>query len=262
MIPMSKSRKKMSSGEQRFGHTCTKEDVASTEDIVWAAEDYDLFQESVPHFAELQRFLGSVLREYSTTLPHQKSLKIVEAGTGTGATAKSVLSAVPRANLTCVDADLAMLSHARNNLSSFGARVKYVCADILQFLRQMPSQSIDGFVSGYLVHNLTVEYRNLLVSEILRVLKRGGFYANGDKIARDDLGVHLRDLEEQLSAFGVYVELGRPDLAEYWTDHYLKDENRKLIESEHVSALRAAGLENVKMVWRKRMEAIVIGTKR
>jgi ubiquinone/menaquinone biosynthesis C-methylase UbiE len=222
------------------------------------ADDYDQFQVSVPHYQELQSIVGQIVGRAVGTHP---LFKIVEAGTGTGATTRSILSAHPTIQVTSVDPDVRMLDRAITNSTEFSNRVKFVCDDILTYLRGHPSQSLDAFVSAYTLHNLDPVYRAELLPEIARVLKDGAVYVNADKIARNDQLAHERDLSQQIEAFQVYEELGRADLRRYWTDHYRDDELIRIVERDHLRALTQAGFTRAQVVWRMRMEAIVTAVR-
>ena len=223
------------------------------------ADDYDQFQASVPHYLELQSKVGYLVAAAANAAP--QPLKIVEAGTGTGATSRSILAAHGALRLVSVDPDEGMLGQASRNLSNCKDRVEFVRRDILGYLQDLPSNALDGFVSAYTLHNIEPVYRDELVPEIARVLKDGAIYINADKIARDDERSHIDDLRKQIDAFKIYDRMGRPDLRSYWTQHYMEDEARRIVETSHLQQLRSTGFDDARIVWRKGMEAIVVAHK-
>lgn len=226
--------------------------------LVFRAEDYDLFQASVPHYSDLQNEVGRLAG--GVQVPSQR-LTLIEAGTGTGATSRSVLAAHPGIHLISVDIDAGMLQQASINLSGYRSRVDFVSNDILTFLRGLAPASHDGFVSAYTLHNFTSEYRKDLLAEVSRVLKAGALYINADKIARDDTAAHERDLREQISAFDIYDQLKRPDLRKYWTEHYLDDDKIRIVERDHIHDLTKSGFNNVRIAWRSGMDAVVTAAR-
>jgi tRNA (cmo5U34)-methyltransferase len=242
------------------GRNCNR-DVINPASLDKAGADYALFSLSVPHHDEFQKKTGELTCSALSAHVGGGTPVIVEAGTGTGITTKTILAQCGGMQVVSVDSNPEMLAVARNELAAYRSQVRFHRADVTDFLRELPPRSIEGFVSAYMIHNLTSARREKLLNEVSRTLKEGGFFINADKIARDSASEHQRDLQNQFTAFQVFDDIGRPDLRKHWVAHYLRDEQRKLSEEYHIRALQRLGLQDAKIVWRKGMEAIVTARK-
>jgi demethylmenaquinone methyltransferase/2-methoxy-6-polyprenyl-1,4-benzoquinol methylase len=101
----------------------------------------------------------SVLSMKNSVLSTQYS--VLDVGTGTGALAAALSSAVPGAHVVGVDFTLPMLQRARTRVAA---------GDALQL--PFADERFDAVVSGFLVRNLADLKRGL--AEQVRVLRRGG----------------------------------------------------------------------------------------
>lgn len=219
-------------------------------------EEYNLFNRSVPHHDEFQNKVGEIVRHYAVSLGGD-TISVVEGGSGTGLTTVRILDADKRVKLMGIDNEEKTINQARVILEDYGKRVDLREQDLLEALKKMPNESADVFVSVWVIHNLTPEYRSQLFSEIRRVLKIGGLFVNGDKYARDKEIDHKKDLENQIKAFDVFDTLGRPDLKKEWTEHYREDEKIEITEGSQIKILKSLGFCNIEVSYRKGMEAII-----
>lgn len=213
-------------------------------------EDYDLFGKSVAYHDELQDKIRTHLAEHTST--DGERIKILEAGVGTGITTLRILTANPYIEVYGVDNESKTLNQAKEVLKDFSGRLFLSKEDILEYVQKQPAESFHGFVSAYVLHNLPPDYRERLFPEIARVLKKGAVYINADKLALDDEQEHAQTLEEQLKAFDVYDEMGRPEVKEEWIKHYLEDEIIKFKESEQIALLEQNGFSDVQKIFRER----------
>ena len=221
-------------------------------------EEYDLFGKSVSYHDELQDTVGNYIKEHTAV---SERLTFIEAGVGTGITTVRILNANPSIVVHAIDNEPKTLNQAKEVLADFEGRVVFEEADILDALKARSNESVDGFVSAYLIHNLPPAYRAELFVEIARVLKKGGLFVNADKYALDDEDAHAKTLQEQLEAFSVYEEMGRPEVKEEWTKHYLEDEKIRFTESEQRALFEAHGFSNVERIFREGMDAIFVAKK-
>lgn len=222
--------------------------------------DYNLFNKSVPHHDEFQDKIGEIIKKYVAGLPNEV-VYVIEGGSGTGLTTIRILEADTRITVVGVDNEKTIVDQARAILVDYGKRVFIQEDDLLEALRKMPTASADVFVSAWVLHNFTPQYRSVLFPEIARVLKVGGLFINGDKYARSDAEAHQHDMDEQIRAFDVFEVLGRPDLTQAWTEHYQEDEKIKITEDEQIQLLDEAGFSGIKIPYRKGMEAIITGVR-
>jgi ubiquinone/menaquinone biosynthesis C-methylase UbiE len=223
--------------------------------------DLDLFKASVAHYDTIQEVIAEALRIRLGARRSGCTALILEAGVGTGATTEALLRANVDIHIIGVDCSEVAIKAAQERLGQLRRPVEFIHHDILSVISRLPADSVDGFVSGFTLHNLSPDDRRVLISEVGRVVKGGGVYVNGDKVARDNPARHAVDLKKQLSAFGIFRALGRGDLEVGWTRHYLDDDEKRFTEREQVDLLSGAGFNLVKSVCRRRMEAVVSAVK-
>jgi ubiquinone/menaquinone biosynthesis C-methylase UbiE len=225
-------------------------------------DDYNLFKLAVPHFDELQEEIARIVRSHYELQPSSSHSRIIEIGCGSGETTRRILEAGQNINVLALDNDLAMLEQAKLNLASFGNRVQLVCGDALTELQKLKkSADFQAVVSGFTLHNLEHAYRKDLIHELVQHLAHDGMYVNADKYAPDNSEAHEKDLSEQIAAFKIFDEVGRPDLRKAWTNHYYEDENTRWTESDERSLLRTTGLSEIKIAYRNHMEAIITASR-
>jgi tRNA (cmo5U34)-methyltransferase len=221
-------------------------------------DEYNLFEKAVPHHDEFQDKVGEAIKDYAATL-QSDVISVVEGGCGTGLTTIRVLGADKRIKVVGIDNEEKTINQAKAILEDFGDRVTLEQEDLLEALRKISDESVDIYTSVWVIHNLPPEYRAKLFPEIARVLKKGGLFINGDKYARDDQSTHQQDFDNQIKAFDAFDTIERPDLKKEWTDHYHQDEKIKISESEQIQILKDLGFKDIKVQYRKGMEAVITG---
>jgi len=230
-----------------------------------AGQEYDLFRMACPHFDELENEIGRIIKGYFGRR-FQDKINTLEIGCGPGYTTLIVLDADERVNVVAVDNEPVMIAQAHDILRDYveGGRVTLVEEDALVFLKRQCVASFDAFSSGFTLHNFEQDYRREVMREIYRVLKPNGLFVNADKYALDDEQEHQRTLDWQLEQFQtVYSSIGRPDLIEEWTRHYLEDNKPEVLmkEWESKNFMRRIGFSVCLVVYRKQMEAVMFGKK-
>jgi tRNA (cmo5U34)-methyltransferase len=234
-------------------------DIRYSKDI----EEDTLFWQVVPHYSDAQNTITQVIqKEFGGRT--QTDVQILEIGCGTGLTTEKILTADPRIVLTAIDNVDYIAEEARKRFAEQGAtNLTILCADALEYLKQCAEGSFDAVVSALVLHNCTEEYRNQVFREVFRVLKKDGLFINADKYAQDDEVEHAQALKWQLEEFKKFDALGRPDLKDKWTQHYLDDEKPGILlhEKEYVDRLRALGFSGLEKVFRFQMEAVYVAKK-
>lgn len=237
----------MTQSEQRFSNK--------------VGEEYDLFSLALPHQDEIQT---KSVEKLITHFSNKDGLKVLEIGFGTGITAHELLSQSPQIHLIGIDNEPGMLDKALNKLKDFPSnQFELQIADALEHLEKQDPNTFDGIISVWVLHNLQRDFRSKIYKEIYRVLKPGGIFVNGDKMAVADESVHQEHLNWQLKQFDVYEGIGKPELKKEWTDHYLEDEdvNRILYEDTFIEDLQNIGFKECFVDNRHYMDAIGSGTK-
>ncbi len=194
------------------------------------AEEYHLLIRVCPPAAEMSRRVGKFVGHWHRP-EIQGPLALLELGSGTGITTNILLHNRPDAHILSVDNAPAMLSQAREHLAGPIAtgRLEFREIDALGALQSLPAASMDIVASAYTLHNFLCGYRHQVLAEILRVLKPGGLFVNGDRYALDDPAQHLGNIQEEIRGyFRVFLgEMNRPDLLEQWVTHILSDESEE-----------------------------------
>ena len=201
------------------------------------ADEYDMLKLICPPAAEMSRRVGKFVGGWLPPYPHFR-LNLIEIGCGTGITTAQLMACRDNIEIVGVDNAPAMLSQARQNLAAEleNGRLRLIENDALSHLQGIPTDSIDIVASAYALHNFLRGYRRQVLEEILRVLKPGGLFVNGDRYAVDDAGEHLRNTQDEVKGyFNVFLAMNRPELLEQWIVHLFSDESE-----EHIMRLQSA----------------------
>jgi len=228
-------------------------------------EEYDLFKLACPHYDELEQKLGESLALHFQG-SSKSAINVLEIGCASGYTTDLLLAADPRITVTAVDNEPIVIEQAKRNLDDYiqQGRLTIIEADALQYLQVLPVELIDAFASGFTLHNFEQGYRAKCIGELHRVLASGGLFANADKYAHDNTIIHERELQWQLQQFvEKYTPIAREDLIAEWTEHYLKDNALEYLMRENASKkeMQTLGFRDVRTIYRKHMEAVVVGVK-
>lgn len=225
-------------------------------------EEYGFLTAICPNVVTLTKNLGSAVAAWRPG----ETLRGIEIGCGTGLSTLSLLSQRADLHLRAFDAAPAMLKQARENLADYvkAGRVEFIESDALEFLKGQPDASADVVASNYAIHNFLNDYREKVFAQILRVLKPGGLFVNGDRFASDDRNEHLTSTQNDVRRwFKVFSELGRYDLLEDWVVHLLSDESpdHVMYFSPTLSFLRELGFADVSAAYRDGVDVLVTATK-
>ena len=174
--------------------------------------DYDLFKSICPHYEDLQNIIGQKLLEYS--VKPDGNIEVLELGCGTGHTTGRILIASPKISVTAVDNEYIMIIRAADFLKNFlkESRVVFKLKDALNYLKETPNETFDAFASAFTLHNFERNYREEVLKEIYRCLKKGGFFINSDKYYFGNKEKDEIHSAWQLKQFDKFEEVGRSDL--------------------------------------------------
>ena len=156
-------------------------------------DEYDIFNLASPYHDEIQNGVSKLLKD---NLPNEEKINVVEIGFGTGITSKVILETDSRIKLFAVDNVEKMLLKTSNSLQSFDLdRYQLTVDDALDYLKGFSANSIFIVVSVFVLHNLDKTHRYNVIKEIFRILKPGGVFITGDKIADSNPKKHKINLE-------------------------------------------------------------------
>jgi tRNA (cmo5U34)-methyltransferase len=135
-------------------------------------ETYDaLMASDVPAYGRLQRAVAEASAGGGE--------RLLDLGTGTGATASAVLALHPGASLVGIDASDGMLARARRALPGADLRVA-------RLQDPLPGGPFDVVFSALAVHHLDAREKADLFARIADVLAPGGRFVLGDLIVPED----------------------------------------------------------------------------
>jgi tRNA (cmo5U34)-methyltransferase len=221
---------------------------------------YDLLALAMPHIYSFQKQVVAHLDQFRSKC-ESEACKVVELGVGTGLTTERIFDNPVGLSLVGVDNENQMIELSQVRMESHLGQIDYVESDLLDFVKRCESGSVDAVVSVWTIHNMNRSYREELSKEIYRVLKVGGVFINGDKIAHDDVEEHQLVMSMQVKRLELLAENGHPDLRDSWIEHYVQDEKIKYAENEIVTTLTGLGFTQVGICDRCDMEAITVAVK-
>jgi tRNA (cmo5U34)-methyltransferase len=226
------------------------------------SDDYPLWRLARPFLGEVHETFASALRNF--TQDRDRPLRALDIGMGDGAITKLLLQDA-KLDVAGVDNEPKMLEQARKALAAAIAsgRLKIALDDALHFLAGQPRHSLDVVASGYVLHNLTADYRDRLYGEIWRVLAPTGLFINADKYAQEGQA-HREALRWQLGLFfDVLGSHKKYDTLREWVLHYAEDEaaDRVMPETDAIARLERLGFTSVAIVYRQYMDAVLIARK-
>ena len=230
------------------------------------AEEYHFLERICPPAAAMSRRVGDFVRDWVAPTD-SRPLELLELGCGTGITTRHLLHSRPDARILSVDNAPAMLNQARGFLADAVAegRLTFREIDALGALQSLPDASVDIVASAYTLHNFLLGYRHRVLAEILRVLRPGGVFANGDRYAMDDPAAHLANTQAELGGYFriLLEEMRRPDLLEQWVIHHFSDESEEHLMklSPQLAEMTELGFESVQVHFRETVNALVSGVK-
>lgn len=138
-----------------------------------AAPSYDAMVALSPGYHQQLRSAADALID---ALGEGDDVRVLDLGCGSGASTTAILQAWAAAGrpgtlrLTGVDASAGMIDQSRRK--EWPAPVDFVVSDAIEYLQQVPDDSVDGVLAAYLLRN--VEERDALLEQLARVLKPGG----------------------------------------------------------------------------------------
>jgi tRNA (cmo5U34)-methyltransferase len=141
----------------------------------WNPDEYlALMRAEVPDYERLQEELVAATRGVDAR-------SILELGTGTGETARRVLDAHPRAQLTGIDSSVPILDRARRSLDGARATLR-----LGRLQDPLPPGPFDLCVSALTVHHLDWHGKADVFERLGAVLTPGGRFVLADVIVPED----------------------------------------------------------------------------
>jgi tRNA (cmo5U34)-methyltransferase len=210
-----------------------------------------------PHYDSMRYKVGRIIADHD-------SKTILDLGCGSGYSTQAILLANPNASVVAVDNEPAMIKQAKINLKDYKKRLDIVEEDALKYLQSLKSESFDACASGFTIHNFRKEYRNNVLEEIYRVLKRKGLFVNADKYVKYNLNEHSIDFNLRLERIdSVFTALQREDLKQQWLSHYMEDNQPENLmhEKDSITEMETLGFTDLQSNNHQELEVIISGIK-
>ncbi len=213
-------------------------------------EEYDENIKKIFPFYEEMNF--EIIKKIG--LVDKQELSMLDLGIGTGETTVKLLNQFPKLRVSGVDLSPGMLGIARGRLEEFGARVKLIEDDIINF---KPKQQFDICVAVLSVHHLNQTEKPQLFEKIYNCLKNNGIFIIGDLVTGDS-SEKTKQLEGQWEKY-LIKKLGKEKAME-WMELYRKEDLPDSINIQ-LQWLNEAGFRGVECSWHKMNCAVLSGSK-
>jgi len=189
--------------------------------------------------------LASAYPELAKCLPDQTGT-LLDLGCGTGLELPEIYKRYPDVRITGIDLTQAMLDKLSEKFGD--KQIQLICASYLDY--DFGCGMYDCVISFETMHHLTHDEKIALYANILRALKPGGRYVEGDYM------VETQDEEDRLLAkkeeYKAAQDLQNGELYHFDTPCTVENQIKLFLSS---------GFAGVKKVWKKGNTTIIIGEK-
>lgn len=191
-------------------------------------------------------------RAIAAALVHQEqpdTRLVVDVASGPGAFLATFLDELPGAQGVWQDASGAMESHARERLSRFGDRVRFLSGDMTDLAGCGVPSGMDVLITSRAAHHLDRVALHAFYAEAASLVAPGGWIVNLDHVGPADVW------DRRLRA--VRKRFASPSGTE--TPHH---HNYPLTSvADHLDGFAAAGVSDVEIVWRAFYTCLFMGRK-
>ena len=235
-----------------------------------AAAGYDQAAQHIhPYYTEIQNVICD-------RLPYAKSdvFCLLDAGGGSGRLVERTLEEFDHAHATIIDQSESFLAIAERRLKRFGSRVEWHCISLQNDWTKVLSRPPNVIVSMSAIHHLDPEEKRQFYRQCFNALTLDGLLLNGDEIRDRDDRSYLADVERwaRHMRLAMRKELIPPTMHEAilgWIDRNLNQFGRPKVSGDdchetveaQVGYLGESGFEQVGVVWRRSLWAVLHGTK-
>ena len=177
--------------------------------------------------------------------------RVIDAASGPGGFLATILDAFPDATGVWFDFSATMEEEARRKLERFGDRVTYVVGDLADIGIAGEAGTFDLITTSRATHHLAAPTLTRFYQQCAQLLAAHGYVANVDSMS--DAGPwrqRLRDVRAEYRAAA-----NTPDVP----THPQVNVSPQL--SDHLSALRAAGFDEIEVVWKVFVTGLLMARK-
>lgn len=205
---------------------------------------------------------------------------VVDLGSGPGSLSRRILDRMPGARVTAIDVDPVLLAIGSNALGDYGGRLQWLDADLRSHWSTGDDGGVDAAVSTTALHWLQPPALAALYRHLSTVLRPGGVFANGDRMAfPPDLprlaaaAQAVRDRqqpspegdgeswEEWWSAVGEDAALAEAVAERSRRHHDHPHDDHAVDLAAHVEGLRQAGFAEVGTIWQHQADRVLVAIR-
>ncbi len=186
---------------------------------------------------------------------HSSATRVLELGSGEGDSALPVLEGT-NARLDLLDISPEMNEIAAEKLSKYAKRIRFICRDAHDYLRE--SESYHIIYSAWTVHNFSQENKKELLETIYKNLADDGIFILLDKVYpagdREALLKHQNDRYKRFLA---------PEAAQAIIDHEREDasDEYRMDEAPFLDLMKHAGFSKIEIVDRIERDVLLLASK-
>ena len=171
---------------------------------------------------------------------------LLDLGCGTGLELEEIFAVFPDLRVTGIDLSQTMLDKLSDKYPD--KRVKLICASYLDY--DFGGEQYDCVISFETLHHFTHEQKTELYRRLVKALKPGGRYVEGDYMAE------TQEQEDEL-----YAQKAAHYIAQNIKDSDLYHFDTPCTVDNQIKILLSAGFAAVEKVWRSGNTAIIVGQK-
>jgi len=155
------------------------------------SESYDQhMRENVANFEDFYRAAAQPIPK------SERPLEVLDLGCGTGLELEAVFDRVPKARITAVDLSPGMLAELERKYADRSEQIEVICGSYLEI--ELPEARYDLALSVMTMHHLLPDPKLALYQKIIKSLKPGGFYIEGDYVVSPETNREMLSAYEEL----------------------------------------------------------------
>lgn len=224
---------------------------------------YKLIKYAYPDYPIFRGKILETIKNYNSN--STSKIEIVEIGCGYGAITDYILKSRSDLNLVAIDNEIQMIEQAKSYLKDWEGPTQFSIkeADALFYLKSLKNESVDIIVSELTFHNFNKNYRNLLLTEIYRVLVKGGVIVNSDKYSAHGIKRLLSFLYEEKCFYQLLVPKRKIKIFMKWILHHIADQfpSRIMKLKKSAKEMKRLGFDELKIIYSGRIISVLYARK-
>jgi hypothetical protein len=197
----------------------------------------DMINRSVPYYDTAQNLIADITDKFL-----KKSAKVVDLGCSTASTLLKISHIRGDLDLTGVDNAPAMIENARAKIAAFGANIKLINADILEF-----NFNADAVLLNYTLQFIRPPKRRDFVDKIYSSVNEGGLFIFSEKLVFENK-ILTKNMIEIYEKYKLEQGYSRYEIAQ--KREALENVLIPYTEQENIALAEQAGFKDVQCVFK------------